>query len=104
MVHQIPIDYTAPLSRRTDPSSSREAEDKLKQSGGLSKQCQEVYEAIKQHPNCTAGELEDKSGIPYFTIQRRVSTLEKAGLIKRYGKRVCWIKGNKMTVWGINHG
>ncbi len=95
------IDHSTPLSHKGDPSTSLEAERKLKESGGLSKQCEEVLEAIKQYPNCTAGELEKKSGIPYMTIQRRVSQLEEANYIKRYGKRVCWEMKTKQTVWGL---
>lgn len=104
MTHQLSIDYNAPLSHKGDPATSFQAEQKLKDSGALSKQCQQVYEAIKQFPNRTAGELEQASGIPYFTIQRRVSQLEDAGYIKRYGKKVCAVKKTSMTVWGLKHG
>lgn len=45
------------VARKTDPQSSQDAADKLNEVDGVSKQEQEVMEALTKHGRCTAKEL-----------------------------------------------
>ena len=101
-MNQLSIDLPFAATHRNDPSSSHEAESKVRKSDRMKHQCEQVFQAIKACPNCTAGELSDRSGIDYQIIQRRVSILERNGLIKRQGKRVCSVNHTSQTVWGVD--
>ena len=98
-MNQLSIDLPFAATHRNDPSSSHEAEEKVKGSGKMKDQCEQVFQAIKNHPNCTAGELSERSRIDYQIIQRRVSILERNGLINRRSRRVCAVNRTKQTVW-----
>ncbi len=87
------------LARTTDPRSSLRGADHVENSGKLSTQCQQIYEALKDHPMHTARELAIAAGIDYYIIQRRLSILETRNLAQRRGERECTISGIKVTVW-----
>jgi len=74
-----------PIAHRDDPVTSYEAGEKMVRSGALNDQEFEVYQAIRNYPgrDFTARELSKHSGINYYTIQRRLSGLERAWKIKR---------------------
>lgn len=86
------FDYqTQTLCHKSDPDTSHEAAQKMIESGKLNKQEDEVYQAIlteykyrKSNPyfpfTFTAKEL---PGLNYFTVQRRLSGLERNLKIKR---------------------
>lgn len=100
-MNQIAIELPDIASHRSDPSTSDKAEESVKKSGKMHHQCEQVYRAIVDYPNCTAGELAKRSGIDYSIIQRRVSILAKNGLIKpnhQTRKRICSVKGTKQKV------
>lgn len=74
------------LAHKTDPDTSRDAAEKMVESGKLSDQEYEVYLAIKKYyksTNFTAKELSKKSGLNYWAIQRRLSGLKNKKKIKR---------------------
>lgn len=57
-----------------------------------------VFKAIKQYAPCTANELANQSGIDYYTVQRRVSEIERAGAIVREKSRKCAISKRESMV------
>ncbi len=57
-----------------------------------------VFAAIKQYAPCTAKELANQSGIDYYTVQRRVSEIERAGAIVREKSRKCAISNRESMV------
>lgn len=57
-----------------------------------------VFAAIKQYAPCTAKELADKSGIDYYTVQRRVSEIERQGSVIRKQSRKCSLSGRESLV------
>lgn len=90
---------SVPLVHKDDPITSFESAETVQKSGKLKQQCEAVFQAIKNFPNSTAGELARSSNIDYQIIQRRVSILERNGLIKRRSRRVCAVNHTKQTVW-----
>lgn len=97
------FDAPVPASRAKDPYSSIKAEDDLRSSGKLSEKRKAVYEALIQHPGCTAREIAEASGIDHPTVHKRISELEKIGLATRgpdaQGTRPCRISGKHCCVW-----
>ena len=73
--------YQQPLSHTKDPQTSDEAAEKA----NLNDQEYEVYIAIKNYgrKDFTAKELSKRSGLNYWTIQRRLSGLRNKDKIKR---------------------
>jgi len=75
--------FDKPLSHSTDPITSLEAEDRLRDSGGLNSQKRLVLEAIYDYlyrgyypkEDFTAKELSKATNIDYHLIQRRLSGL-----------------------------
>jgi len=69
--------------RTTDPDTSKEAVNKTSIKG----QCEDILNAIKSlNTPFTALDLADYSGIDYYIIQRRLSTLQRKGHIERTGE------------------
>lgn len=78
------------LAHRDDPKTSREAAEKMVESGKLSEQERGVLAEIEsisywyKWDNFTARELSDQSILyDYHTIQRRLSRLRRKGKIER---------------------
>lgn len=74
-------DIAKVLSHTNDPITSYEAAERA----NLNDQEYEVYIAIQNYggKDFTAKELSEKSGLNYWTIQRRLSGLRNKGKIKR---------------------
>ena len=69
--------------RTKDPETSRKAVNTLSIKG----QCESILKAIKSlNKPFTASELSDFSGIDYYTIQKRLSVLERKDQIQRTGE------------------
>jgi len=102
--------FEQPLSHTDDPITSYKAADRMVKSGALSKQEQEVYEAIDSYIHAirvagslhytksdfTAKDIFSSSTISYYTIQRRLSGLRNKDRIERTGE-----KRDNCSVWKI---
>ena len=75
----------APRSRRTDPSSSALAAQRIGKTGAR-QQAAIILEAIRRHPGRTAEELEEPTGLHKSAIGKRLPELRRAGLIERVGE------------------
>lgn len=87
------------LCHRNDPDTSRQAAQKMVESGKLQKQEKHVLDWIKYHHNkidFTARELSGGGSVNYHTIQRRLSGLHRKGKIQRTGE-----KRNGCAVWRL---
>jgi|SRR5688572_19612918 len=82
---------TPPRSRRTDPASSRRAEDQLRQSGALKGQTLTAYEAMKRHPGKSSKQTAGVTGLDRYMLGRRYADLFNSGkaLKVEIGKRDC---------------
>lgn len=79
------VNQNRPLAHTGDLQTSYDAGQKMLDSGKLSDQEYEVWLAIQEHckkKNFTAKELSEKSGLNYYTIQRRLNDLRHKGKIK----------------------
>jgi hypothetical protein len=88
-----------PGSHRNDPATSREAAKKLRESGGHRSQKIATLEAVRRCPGATHGELGRFMGVDWFIPARRLSELEREGLVTKGEPRVCRVKGTKCVTW-----
>ncbi len=89
----------APLARNTDPESSHEAADLLRESGELTRQEQLVADLVHRFPGRTGRELAAESGTDYHLIMRRVRDLERKRAIhetKAKGESTRWWPGPRV--------
>ena len=94
-----------PHSHRTDPTTSREAAKRLRASGEHRSQKASTLAAVRRCPGATHGELGRFMGVHWFIPARRLSELEREGLVKKGEPRVCRVKGTKcVTWWAVEEG
>lgn len=92
--------HVRPIARNTDPVTSHQAAQHMKDSGKLEGQGAHVLDLVKAHPNCTAFELTDYTELDRYQIQRRLSDLAEAGKVKAssVGRR-CAKSGRSACTW-----
>lgn len=94
------------LVRRSDPETSREAAEKVVDSGKYQTDFQDTADLVREHPGRTRYELEklDQSiigrghGGPE-RISKRLKDVERAGLIFKGKKRQCFEHGTQCATW-----
>lgn len=92
-----------PLSRSSDPITSRFAERALKESGKHQSQLARALEALRANPDSTSLELGAAAGnSDRYLFSRRLPDLEKRGLIVRAGVRECRVSGKISITWRAN--
>lgn len=94
-------DVHAALTHRRDPETSRQAAERLRESGKLGAQQRAVLEALRQCDGATHAELGDFMGLHWLTPARRLPELERAGLVRKGEPRICTVKGSRCTTWWI---
>jgi predicted transcriptional regulator len=87
------------LARRRDPSTSHTAAARLRESGKLRAQQQQVLDALIRWPGSTAVELATASGIDRYVVSRRLPELATPGLVRRHTPRLCRVNGTPQTTW-----
>lgn len=93
-----------PVSRNSDPSTSKAAEARLRAAGTLNRQCREVLgvliEYIARHGEApTTAELAAGDAGKIHLYGRRLSDLRSLGHVLRAGQRTCKVTGNTATAW-----
>jgi hypothetical protein len=99
-----------PISHANDPATSREAAERITQSGARGAHCRMVLAMVAMDPNLTAGELWQRAapseqGVlkELQEVRRRLTDLLAAGKVSQGLPRPCAIRGAKAVVWtGIN--
>lgn len=69
------------LHRKADPSTSREAAEKVRQKA--ESECVLIWRALRAAGRCNMKTLSEVSGINYFLLQKRISVLERKGKAER---------------------
>lgn len=99
------------LTRRTDPSTSKEAADHVVSTGILTGQCELVFKTICDHPDHTATELAEIYSTEHDldaasamlirnTFHRRMAKLRDGeGSIIASGTKACNVTGRRATTW-----
>ncbi len=94
-----------PLSHAADPSTSYQAAERFARSGKLGHHHQLVLDGVRRCPGGT--HMEIAAVIPelsWLQVVRRLSELQKAGLIQKGEPRTCTIKSSKCSTWWIMEG
>jgi len=99
-MNQINLSFP-PASRNTDPLSSFEAEEQVERSGKRKTQAIRVFEAVKEYPEQTAGELEFLTGIPHNVLCRRLPDLRVNSYVRVACMRTCRVKNCLSQVWEV---
>jgi hypothetical protein len=86
------------LSRKGEETSA-EAVVTIARSGHLARQAEQVLAALKEYPGATSAELAARYDMDRYTPSRRLPGLERAGLARREGRRLCKVTGMMCIVW-----
>jgi hypothetical protein len=86
-------------ARNTDPATSHEAAEHVIASGKRAAQQRMTAVAVESYPGLTSLELSRKAKIDRYVLARRLSEVEKDGLIKRGVARTCTVSGRSAVTW-----
>ena len=85
-------------TRRSDPSTSADAERAFTDSGARQSHCARVLAAVRAQPGSTGHELGEASGLGQVPAMRRLNDLRKDGLV-RQGPARRGPSGRPETTW-----
>ena len=88
-----------PAARRSDPSGSVAAAERLQQSGLGGRQRRAVFLALRERQGATSKELAEHMACDRYTPARRLVELERAGWVCRGRRRTCRVSGIKCVTW-----
>lgn len=91
--------FEIPRARRSDPSTSHIAAERMRESGALGKQAQAVLEAVRNWPGCTAVEIAQRAQIDRHAVSRRLPELAKSNQVRRGPPRNCSVNGRPQSTW-----
>ncbi len=95
-----------PASHRSDPETSRIAEQFVTKTGIRENQRQRTLDAVRKWPGRTSAELarevtqphEEESAIRSM-LARRLSECETAGAVRKGARLTCTVKGRPAVTW-----
>lgn len=88
-----------PIARQADPQSSKDAGERVTQSGRRGEQHKQVLSAVKAHPGSTSLELAHSENLDRHMVARRLPELEKLLLVRRGEARLCRQGTGKAVTW-----
>lgn len=89
----------SPASRPSDPSTSHLAEAEITGDGSRARMMRKALELVRTHPGCTANELDQLAGSKDGSIRKRLTDLEKAGLVRTGEVRKSRVTGKLNQTW-----
>lgn len=89
----------APLHRRTDPPSSKEAAHKQVSSGRHDAQLVAVLHGVEEYPGRTSRELAELTEMDRYMVARRLPDLNKMSRVIRGRMRKCRAGNALAMVW-----
>lgn len=94
------FDMLQGLSRKKDPISSHEAGSEIVSSGIASRHCKLILSIMSQEQktNCEHAEL---AGLTQNQITRRMTEIERSGLVERGAYVTCPILGRRVGTWKL---
>lgn len=92
-------DVRTPATRRTDPTTSHDAEIRATRSGLRAGHQRAVLDAVRKYPNCTSRELAQRAGLDRYAVARRLPELVTAGYVDRGSKRACSVACTPAVTW-----
>ena len=95
------MQLTLTLARNSDPVSSHDAADKVRESGRLENQQKMVLDAVKRWPGSTAKELDGRL-FGQVESHKRLASLCDQGYIVKGARRKCRVTGMQvLTYWPV---
>ena len=88
-----------PVSRKTDPASSKAAEAEINRTGSRRAQQEIILEYVRQSPGDTSLEMSDKLCLDRYQIARRLADLKNAGFVYQADIRKCSVSGRDAVTW-----
>ena len=85
------------LARRSDPETSKLAAEGVVLDGTVQRSKALALNAVRDHPGQTARELAERIGVR--SIHRRLTELDRDGVVSRCESRRCAITGRKAATW-----
>jgi len=58
-----------------------------------------VFDAVEEHPACTAAEIQGHTELTEYQVRRRLTDLKNQGKVRQGEVRTCRVKGTKMVTW-----
>jgi DNA-binding transcriptional ArsR family regulator len=86
-------------SRATDPTTSKEAAERVEASGAADCQRAKCLAVVRATPGMTACEIAEAAGIDRYAASRRLPELRKAGLVVNGLDRKCSVRGTNQMTW-----
>jgi len=88
--------------RKRIKTTSREAYERIKENGQLSKMRMKTYKLLRYYGPLTGQEVDAKgSGTQQQSLHKRLSELETLGLAEVVGTRRCRVTGHNADEWDI---
>lgn len=93
------LDLWTPVSRSSNPNTSREAEKSINKSGSRNTQCNQILVVVKDNPGAVSGEIADITGMGMHITSRRLADLKNKGSIFQGQPRTYEKSGRKQVSW-----
>lgn len=87
------------LSRREDPSTSKQAARGLIDDGKLGNAMKIALHFVRRYPGSTASELDSLHGTEWGAVRKRLNDLRKVGLAYTKGTRRCNVTRRSAQIW-----
>ncbi len=98
--HERPTSIGSPGPHRAPgQGTSIEAAQRITDSGVRGRQHREVLELVTGYPKCTSRELAKIGQMDRYVVARRLPELERAGLVRKCGARICGIGDGRAVTW-----
>jgi len=94
-----------PAARNTDPETSHAAADNITSSGKRASHQRQILDLLRRCDGRTSAELAvlaEREGFPHLDrheVARRLSDLDKAGLVRKGASVVCKAHGTRAVSW-----
>ena len=99
MTAQPSFDFTAPIARSLDPTTSHDAAEEHTGTGARGHHAAILLDAIRRNPGLTCSELVRLTPIDRAEVSKRLSDLHAATRIEAVGVRRCSITGKSARTW-----
>lgn len=91
--------FDIPLARNTDPITSHDAAEHMRESGKIGEHERIVLELVKMFPDSTSRELAEHTALGRHEVARRLPGLRDKGLVTQGEPRKCRLGRGRAVVW-----
>ena len=89
-----------PVFAKKDPATSQLAGEEMLRSGAIAEQKRRFIDWMRGHPEPrTSAEIARDGGFDRYDVARRMSALERDGLVERCPVRICFVGGRPCVTW-----